>query len=726
MKKRLLGIGLAVCGVMGALPTAEAATLTPPFTMTDGFYNYGQLVEKTGKNDWRFEYDQLSLDYDSWAKTDSWAFFPISELKSGGEYEVMIRVGGGWTEGNDYINVSFGTEPTAAAMTITAIERTGVDNSFNDLTGKVRVPETGAYYLGVHASATLPNQGNYFVSKIAMGEFEPSEGPDDPTPPTPPTPEALTPPYECASPFNMVEGLTTEVVSGNEWVLGEGGDARLQYNGSENQNTWFYTPGIELKAGAKYPVTLVGYDMFNEEDYMEVKFGKEANHSSMTGSAIPEFKLEWCGSSYEYHTYSGTIEPTEDGVYYIGMHAITYTPDKGILYIKSVKIGEDSSSAGPEVVAVDATVPMVWKAEDGVGEVAVDTPDVELTSSEYVSSVKIQLSFADGVPADLTQSAEVFAQFTNGENTQTATAWWSNSSTLQDGWASAEGLRLGEGTWSAVVPEGSFTWTKDGKEYTNAAVTVENAFTVTVEALPQVETPVLNYENGVLTVTAEEYSDVSVSYLIWSNDYSVIISEETELEGTGKPEVVEVKYGDSYPGCNFKVMAIASANGKEDSEMAEAQYIVRMALKAPTVEVEDENTLVPNESDGTFKIVEEKKVTLRHDNAAGLLKYQLGDAEPVTVDSKEVEFTVPKDENISRFTLKSQVVPGENDQYWLASPEHEFDYEIAKPSLVNLVEADGSDLRVFTLDGHEVNARDIESGVYVVVSGNKTSKVLVK
>ena len=84
---------------------------------------------------------------------------------------------------------------------------------------------------------------------------------------------------------------------------------------------------------------------------MEVKWGKAATVEAMTGEITPvtEFKDK------TYKAFEKDIVPTEDGVYFIGFHAMS-DPNKFYIYVDSVAVELNPELSAGSVVGRTAVI----------------------------------------------------------------------------------------------------------------------------------------------------------------------------------------------------------------------------------------------------------------------------------------------------------------------------------------------------------------------------------
>lgn len=99
-----------------------------------------------------------------------------------------------------------------------------------------------------------------------------------------------------------------------------GGETQYSYNKEKQADDWLITPGIRLKGGKTYYVTFKSrcvQPTYNER--IEVKYGIAATAEGMTTEVLPPTDIK----DNNYISFKQAISPAQDGVYYIGFHAIS-------------------------------------------------------------------------------------------------------------------------------------------------------------------------------------------------------------------------------------------------------------------------------------------------------------------------------------------------------------------------------------------------------------------
>ncbi|MDE6296676.1 MAG: choice-of-anchor J domain-containing protein, partial [Muribaculaceae bacterium] len=135
------------------------------FTIVDA--NNDGVVWKYGKN--FDEIDAAHIDTQG-VSTDDWLFLPAIALDDEHLYKLETTIHGTSFNYNECAEYYIGTAPTAEAMTTKVIEIVDMLNSRqNPMTtsGTFSVPETGTYYIGIHASSGYKRYG-IFVLNVTL------------------------------------------------------------------------------------------------------------------------------------------------------------------------------------------------------------------------------------------------------------------------------------------------------------------------------------------------------------------------------------------------------------------------------------------------------------------------------------------------------------------------------------------------------------------------------
>lgn len=143
-----------------------------------------------------------------------------------------------------------------------------------------------------------------------------------------------------ASTFSFIKHSTTGSMT-----------ARLRYSTKNAADDYLVFPGMNLKAGTTYKISLdaAAYGS-NYPERLEVVAGKEAKASQLTIPVIPATVVD----TKDFNTISNaefTVE--EDGTYYIAVHAIS-DADQFYLYVDNFSVSELSEEAPVAVSDLNA------------------------------------------------------------------------------------------------------------------------------------------------------------------------------------------------------------------------------------------------------------------------------------------------------------------------------------------------------------------------------------
>lgn len=197
---------------------------------------------------------------------------------------------------------------------------------------------------------------------------------------------ALTPPY--INNFDKEENISefTIINSNNDvfkWTWTKDGMA-VPASNSLDMNDWLITPPFLMKKGYAYQLSADAQGMYtNVNEKFEVKMG-----SSPTAEAMNIDVLAPKTVIYGSEPSQVLITPEEDGMYYIGIHAISPS-GSGALYLKSVEVGEELLLTAPQAVSDLNAVP----ASDDSNKVTVSfkAPEKSIDGAVITSLEKIDL-----------------------------------------------------------------------------------------------------------------------------------------------------------------------------------------------------------------------------------------------------------------------------------------------------------------------------------------------
>lgn len=151
--------------------------------------------------------------------------------------------------------------------------------------------------------------------------------------------EAVTPPY--SNTFDnaaSLDGFT--IIDGNndgvKWGI-EDGAAAITYNEKLDMNDWLITVPLYLESGTDYELTLNAWTNGHYER-VEICFGDAPVADAMTNVLISPVQLTPKNMGKEKAmNLAGTIQPSQSGVYYVGIHGIS-EPDEYTLFVDDLQI----------------------------------------------------------------------------------------------------------------------------------------------------------------------------------------------------------------------------------------------------------------------------------------------------------------------------------------------------------------------------------------------------
>lgn len=159
-------------------------------------------------------------------------------------------------------------------------------------------------------------------------------------------------------------------------------EAAVSFNENTDKDDWLITPAVRLQGGKVYRFSL--FARANADFYPEtfcVMMGHSPTPEAMTGEVIPQTTV-----IKEGQTVSQYISVAADGLYYIGVHAVT-PKGPSMFYIDNLTISEPISGETPAAVS-DLTV-----TATGIRTVAVafHAPQVSATGAALESIDKVEL-----------------------------------------------------------------------------------------------------------------------------------------------------------------------------------------------------------------------------------------------------------------------------------------------------------------------------------------------
>lgn len=210
-----------------------------------------------------------------------------------------------------------------------------------------------------------------------------------------------------------------------QWVFNSGSMV-IQWNKDMAMDDWLITPAVKMRKGYSYKFTVnANIQSESNPERLEVKFGKAPTVESMTGMVIEPTVLTNAGKDNTL-PFSGNIVPTEDGVYYIGIHGMS-DANRYNLYVTGYSIDAPTAAAGPSAPTDLTLVPDANGAFRITGSVTAPSTDLigqpltSLTRLDVLRGDVIIKSIDDPTPGETYTFSDEMAQ--GGTTTYSAAAY---------------------------------------------------------------------------------------------------------------------------------------------------------------------------------------------------------------------------------------------------------------------------------------------------------------
>lgn len=395
-----------------------------------------------------------------------------------GQPAAPANVAATWNDGTISLNwdaVSTATDGgyiNPADITYTAYRQDGSvavsDTKTTSFSEPCPVPDSPhTYYFTVTAHNGSLNSKSSQSNSIALGTTEP--------------PLSTT----FSDGAHTLEGYTVIDANkdGRTWIWDDKGNGlRAPYNTDFKtpMDDWLMTPGLQLKAGYAYDLTFdASVIAAQSAETFEVKMGNDNTAEAMTISLIPSTTI----SNTTPQSVSARVMPSQDGVYYIGIHCIS-DAGKYYLYVNNLSVGTAQGSDLPETPADFKVTPA--KNGEYAATIAFKTPSTTINGKEIKALSKVTIE-RDGVtvhtfdnPTPNTTLSYTDKPETAGRYTYTAAAYNESGRGLEasaeavvgidvpampDGVKLKETANLGEvtATWNSVTTDHNGTAIPAGK-----------------------------------------------------------------------------------------------------------------------------------------------------------------------------------------------------------------------------------------------------------------------
>lgn len=200
----------------------------------------------------------------------------------------------------------------------------------------------------------------------------------------------IVPPYYNAFTSNdCLDGYTLLSPIGKYWTTAGDYGILASYSNEADMDSWAITPGITLKAGKTYDVSIetAAYSKSFPER-IEVKAGASNTVEAMTAQVIDRTDVT-NGANDGYVTLKGKYTATADGKVYFGIHGCSDI-DEFYLYARNLAIEEAPELTAPDSVTNLTVTPDATGATKAV--VSFKAPAVDLAGTALTSLDSITVS----------------------------------------------------------------------------------------------------------------------------------------------------------------------------------------------------------------------------------------------------------------------------------------------------------------------------------------------
>lgn len=182
------------------------------------------------------------------------------------------------------------------------------------------------------------------------------------------------------------------------WSYNTDGSVRVQWNSSLEMDDWLITPALDLRAGNSYKITVKAKSANQRyPERIEIKWGDTPAPEAMTNTLVEGKEL---GEQYEELT--GYINPSESGLYYIGMHGIS---DKDCMYLHVDEISVESGLSTATPAGVTDIAAVADPSGDYKATLTFKAPTLTMDNSPLSSITKIEVKQEDTVLHTFTNPA---------------------------------------------------------------------------------------------------------------------------------------------------------------------------------------------------------------------------------------------------------------------------------------------------------------------------------
>ncbi|MBQ6346657.1 MAG: choice-of-anchor J domain-containing protein, partial [Clostridia bacterium] len=182
--------------------------------------------------------------------------------------------------------------------------------------------------------------------------------------------------------------------------------ASYTFHNTQPGDDWLITPAIEVEAGTTYTISFDAKRASANNELFEVKAA-----SANTADALSAGSLVVGNTNppRQYSHYTGTFTPTEDGTYYVGIHAISDANKNGI-YVKNLNITRAVTIPGVVITAQANTFRVLPGTELTVNATPAENNFVASWSNDAAVDSILGAKQTFTMPAENTTLTASFAQ----------------------------------------------------------------------------------------------------------------------------------------------------------------------------------------------------------------------------------------------------------------------------------------------------------------------------
>ncbi len=180
---------------------------------------------------------------------------------------------------------------------------------------------------------------------------------------------------------------------GNAWyrfreLSGTNYVGRIRYNTTKAMDDWIITPGLKLEAGKVYQFHIDALrEGKNDIEALEVKAGAGNTPADMTIQVVKPTDVNWDMDTWR--TLHGSIEPAEDGIYYIGVHGIS-PKNCYWLRVDNIEVEAGATASAPDIVSDFTVKPGSYGRHEA--EISFMLPTVSFDGNRLTTITKAEIT----------------------------------------------------------------------------------------------------------------------------------------------------------------------------------------------------------------------------------------------------------------------------------------------------------------------------------------------